>query len=198
MHTWCPRHSSMSGQFQHQIVSFCDLFSIFYSHSRCELCNKTFPTGKLLSVHKFRHKTFQCDYCGKTLNSKSAIIHHLFTNHVKTDPTHKCDICNKKFQLQSLLKCHKYAAHRNKIARVTCELCGKFFYAQFFLNKHMITAHTDKSERLAMRKQCEFCGEWLLSKSGIYYHKQVSKKKQYSTHSTPYVMHILYFGTASY
>lgn len=27
-------------------------------------------------------------------------------------------------------------------------------------------SHTDKSERLAQRKQCEHCGEWLLTKSG--------------------------------
>lgn len=34
-------------------------------------------------------------------------------------------------------------------------------------------SHTDKSERLAQRKQCEHCGEWLMTKSGIYYHEQI-------------------------
>ena len=44
----------------------------------------------------------------------------------------------------------------------------------------MVTAHTDKSVRLAMRKQCEHCGEWLLSKSGIYYHKQVNEDNKFT------------------
>lgn len=33
-------------------------------------------------------------------------------------------------------------------------------------------SHAKESERLAARKQCEWCGEWLLTKSGIYYHHQ--------------------------
>lgn len=34
-------------------------------------------------------------------------------------------------------------------------------------------SHTDKSERLAQRKQCAHCHEWLWTKSGIYYHEQI-------------------------
>lgn len=127
--------------------------------------------------HRHRHKQFICDYCGKIYHNKDSILHHLFTNHVSSEPKFECQICHKKFQLQALLKNHMYAVHREKKASVTCEICGKSFYAKFFLNKHMVTAHTDRSERLAMRKQCEHCGEWLLSKSGIYYHKQVTKNK---------------------
>lgn len=33
----------------------------------------------------------------------------------------------------------------------------------------------DKSVRLAQRQRCEHCGEWLMSKSGIYYHEQIHK-----------------------
>lgn len=118
------------------------------------------------------HKPFICDYCRKSFRSKGAITRHLFSNHVNAEPKFECEICQKKFQLESLLKNHTYAVHREKKASVTCEICGKSFVAQFFLNKHMLT-HTDKSERLAMRKQCEHCGEWLMTKSGIYYHKQL-------------------------
>lgn len=65
-----------------------------------------------------------------------------------------------------------YAVHRDKKRSVTCEICGKSFYVKFHLDKHMLS-HTDKSERLAQRKQCEHCGEWLMTKSGIYYHEQI-------------------------
>lgn len=63
--------------------------------------------------------------------------------------------------------------HRNKKPSITCEICGRSFYAKFHLEKHLRT-HSDKSERLAERKQCDHCGEWLMTRSGIYYHKQVS------------------------
>lgn len=77
-----------------------------------------------------------------------------------------------RFQLPCLLKNHMYSVHREKKHSVTCEICGKSFYVKFHLDKHMLS-HTDKSERLAQRKQCEHCGEWLMTKSGIYYHEQI-------------------------
>lgn len=70
------------------------------------------------------------------------------------------------------MKNHKYAVHREKKRSVTCEICGKSFYTMFHLQKHLLS-HTDKSERLTERTQCEYCGEWLMSKSGIYYHEQI-------------------------
>lgn len=79
---------------------------------------------------------------------------------------------NSRFQLEILLKNHTYAVHREKKHSVTCEICGKSFYVKFHLDKHMLS-HTDKSERLTQRKQCEYCGEWLMTKSGIYYHEQI-------------------------
>lgn len=132
----------------------------------------------MLFQHKlYKHKLLYCEHCSRSFQRKSAMIHHLLSSHVKSvDPTHECDSCQKKFLTKTSLKSHKYAVHRQKVARVTCELCGQSFYAKYFLNKHIVTAHTDKSERLAMRKQCEFCGEWLLTKSGVFYHKQVMGK----------------------
>lgn len=92
---------------------------------------------------------------------------------MKSEPKWACEFCHKKFQTRSLLKAHNYGVHRKKTASVTCHLCGKSFYTPFYLNKHKIIAHTDKSERLVMREQCSVCGEWLLTKSGIFYHKQL-------------------------
>lgn len=71
-----------------------------------------------------------------------------------------------------LLKNHMYAVHREKKRSVTCEKCGKSFICKFHLDKHMLS-HTDKFERLSQKKQCEHCGEWLLTKSGIFYHQQI-------------------------
>lgn len=68
-----------------------------------------------------------------------------------------------------------YSAHREKKAIVTCEICGKSFTVRAHFEKHL-ESHTDRSERLAHRKQCEHCGEWLMTKSGMYYHEQVGVK----------------------
>lgn len=90
----------------------------------------------------------------------------------------KCHIVPTKFvPTMVIYKCFHLAAHREKKRRVTCELCGKSFFAKTYLDRHMLTTHTDKSERLAMREQCKYCGEWLMTKGGIYYHKQVISKK---------------------
>lgn len=146
---------------------------------RCEVCSKRLATRRLMLQHRRQHrltmnKQFICHYCGKSCRDKGAITRHLFTNHVNSEPKFECQICQKKFQLQSLLKNHTYAVHREKKRCITCEICGKSFYTKFHLDKHMLS-HTDKSERLAMRKQCEHCGEWLMTKSGIYYHEQVNR-----------------------
>lgn len=77
-----------------------------------------------------------------------------------------------RFQLVSLLRNHYYSVHREKKANVTCEVCGKSFSVKANFEKHMLS-HVDKSERLAQRKQCEHCGEWLMTKSGIYYHEKI-------------------------
>lgn len=72
----------------------------------------------------------------------------------------------------SLLQNHTYSVHREKKSNVTCEFCGKSFSVKANFDKHMIL-HVDKSLRLAQRKQCNHCGEWLMTRSGIYYHEQI-------------------------
>ncbi|XP_031634974.1 zinc finger protein 91-like [Contarinia nasturtii] len=143
----------------------------------CDQCDKTFTTRVILVQHKRRHrltlnKNFVCDYCGKCVRDKDAMLRHMFTNHVDVEPTHECNICHKKFRLPQLLKNHFYSVHREKKVIFVCDICGKAFHVKFHLDKHMLNKHTDKSERLIERKQCEYCGEWLLTKSGIFYHHQ--------------------------
>lgn len=65
-----------------------------------------------------------------------------------------------------------YAVQREKKMKASCEICGKAFAIKAHLKKHMLS-HIDKSERLAQRQQCAHCGEWLWSKSGMYYHEQI-------------------------
>ncbi|XP_031627535.1 zinc finger protein 883-like isoform X2 [Contarinia nasturtii] len=144
---------------------------------KCDTCGKTFQTGVRLTRHKRRHrmsieKRYICHFCGKSCIDKHAITRHLFSNHVTSEPEYECDVCPKKYHLASMLKYHKYSVHRERKPNFCCEICGKDFYVKFHLDKHMLHKHTDKSERLIERKQCEYCGDWLLSKSNVFYHHQ--------------------------
>lgn len=102
----------------------------------------------------------------------------------------------------SLLKSHKLS-HQAKKCIGTCEICGKGFYTNFHLAKHQNEFHRDKSERLHESKQCAVCHEWLLTKSGVFYHQQLhtsgvhicefedckqefSNRVQYLTHKRKY------------
>lgn len=78
------------------------------------------------------------------------------------------------FRLVALLRNHYYSVHREKKAHVTCEICGKHFNVKANFHKHMLQ-HVEKSERLAQRKQCDQCGEWLMTKSGMYYHETIHR-----------------------
>lgn len=166
---------------------------------RCEICNKFFADRKKFYLHKRRHDqastiSFTCDYCGRKFRSKETIRRHLFVMHIETDPKFECDICHKRyviffyndffknfytlyysrFQLKTLLRNHQYSVHREKKANLSCEFCGKMFNVKAIFEKHMLL-HGDKTKRLAHRKQCDHCGEWLLTKSGLYYHEVIHK-----------------------
>lgn len=80
---------------------------------------------------------------------------------------------NCSFPVIDSLRSHMNSVHREKKPIVTCEICGKSFSLRAHLKMHMQT-HVDKSERLFQQRQCEHCGEWLMSKSGVYYHEQVA------------------------
>lgn len=139
-------------------------------------------------------KSFICDVCGKAFSTKDTVSRHIFAIHVDSDPKFECEFCHKRcvltfikthtqlflinfhlvirFQIKCLLTNHIITVHSEKQPKVTCEYCGKGFHVKAHLRKH-IQSHKDKSERLAQRKQCKYCGEWLLTSSGVYYHEQI-------------------------
>lgn len=90
----------------------------------------------------------------------------------KFNSTNSSILLSHRFRLDLLLKAHMYSVHTEKRPKVTCEICGKTFPIKAHLKKHMLS-HENKAERLAQRQQCAHCGEWLLTKSGIYYHEQI-------------------------
>lgn len=175
-----------------QLYFRCDVCNkVIYSKARLHQHKKRHVIGL---------KPYICDYCKKCFTHKTALERHLLTIHVDSDPLFECEICSKRydfrindsndflilklylfpkkkhfffrFQLAITLRNHKYNVHREKKPKVTCEICGKQFINNAALSKHM-HCHEDASEKLARSTQCEHCGEWLVSKSGIYYHEQI-------------------------
>ncbi|XP_055317616.1 zinc finger protein 28-like [Sitodiplosis mosellana] len=145
---------------------------------KCDMCPKVFTTQKSITRHKRQHrmtmnKSFICDYCQKPCRDKLAITRHIFNKHMEDlERKFACDICDKKFHLLKLLTRHIYAAHREKKRNHTCEICGKSFFTNYHLEKHKLQ-HLDKSERLVEGTKCQHCGEWIATKSGVFYHQQI-------------------------
>lgn len=149
----------------------------------CDICGKSFRdketiTRHLFTTHVDSEPKFECETCHKRYKVQLMKIFFLkllfwieytFLSNRNDNNQHNIFF---RFQLASLLKNHCYSVHREKKAIVTCEICGKSFSVKANFEKHMLS-HSDKSERLAQRKQCEHCGEWLMTKSGIYYHEQI-------------------------
>ncbi|XP_055317609.1 transcription factor grauzone-like isoform X2 [Sitodiplosis mosellana] len=144
---------------------------------KCDICRKTFATRMNLVKHKHRHyltksKSFICDYCKRACRDKEQMVRHMFTKHKFVEAKFECKICHKMFQIESLLKTHMYTVHREKKSIGTCEICGKSFNTIYLLDKHKLQ-HIDKSERLIERTQCEHCGDWIATSSGLFYHQQI-------------------------
>lgn len=57
----------------------------------------------------------------------------------------------------------------HSVARI-CEICGKSCRTKKMLQIHL-ASHIDREQKNGI--QCKWCGEWLQSNSGIYYHKQL-------------------------
>lgn len=68
---------------------------------------------------------------------------------------------------------HYWRIHPKTQRIFTCEVCGKTYNEKVKLKNHMMS-HKDKSERLEVRRQCEICGEWLMTRTSYYNHKEVN------------------------
>lgn len=109
----------------------------------CPVCGKELANEIKLHMHIWHHKTsalknYVCDYCGDRFPTKTLVLRHIVTKHVKL-PSHTfiCQYCGKEFRVRSHLKVHvdRHEGNYNH----QCEYCPSRFISGSKLQRHMVT-----------------------------------------------------------
>lgn len=114
---------------------------------RCEKCQRTFSTKKVLTRHvRETHEqdaTFSCPECGKTFSRNSNLLRHMAVHRAEKggdneDRKHVCSHCNARFRQKCHLTEH-LLIHTG--TRFPCKACDKTFSRMQTLKSHMLTVH---------------------------------------------------------
>uniref|UniRef100_A0A182WG35 C2H2-type domain-containing protein n=1 Tax=Anopheles minimus TaxID=112268 RepID=A0A182WG35_9DIPT len=105
----------------------------------CDFCGKMVID---ISYHYFTHETeptFACSYCPAKIKTRSSLLAHVKTVHLKTI-TKTCEICGKGFVHHKTYRYHM-SAHKNEGNTYECKLCARTFshptgYQQHFKKFH--------------------------------------------------------------
>ncbi len=144
----------------HELTSFIshrmDSWRYSTDEFRCEQCDKTFSTKKILNRHirelhisKLIGGEIPCDKCGKTFSRQSNLIRHIAAVHSESDQQknykHCCHVCGAKFKQ----KCHLNEHSLIHIGvRHICSHCGHSFSRAQSLKLHISTHHTHKGNNI--------------------------------------------------
>jgi len=88
------------------------------NHQKCNICNLSFNSKKLLTSHMKIHtsknkETFACDICKKPYKRKSYFTKHLLL-HVGNNPF-ICTVCKKTFSDKKNLNIHKRTHSKKRV-----------------------------------------------------------------------------------
>lgn len=111
-------------------------------------------------------KTYCCDICKKSYNSKSTIIRHLQIHNVNRP--YSCKICKKKFICAGLIKPHMRVHTGEK--PFACPICDKLFSYKYNMQRHH--ERHNKIKRL----KCPVCNKRFPMECRLKYHMRVHTK----------------------
>ncbi|XP_063055895.1 zinc finger protein 62 homolog [Engraulis encrasicolus] len=116
---------------------------------------------------------YQCDVCGKILNSKYSLTAHKQLNsdekpHAckREKVTHQCDVCGKILSKKESLISHK-RLHTGE-RPYACKQCDRAFRHHSNFMKHQITHSATRP-----RFECDVCGKQVLAKKSLIMHKSL-------------------------
>ena len=105
---------------------------------KCENCDQSFKTKKMLIDHQITHQELCCNVCQTTFATNKELIGHLNLHHIQ------CPQCKVYFENEQIFGEHKSKDH-NKIIKFTCNLCNKTLDASISLKNHVLMQHEKKS-----------------------------------------------------
>ncbi|ODM99703.1 putative zinc finger protein, partial [Orchesella cincta] len=104
---------------------------------KCDICDKSFQTGRNLRNHLSAHsqeRKYICEVCGVSYRHKVGLEAHVAIHN--GEPKFQCEICNKIFTQKSGLQRHS-ALHTGK-HQFQCDLCGKQFLHHSSFSSHKL------------------------------------------------------------
>ena len=135
---------------------------------KCDQCDKTFWTDKLLRVHRLKHMRFQdgtygCDYCEYKTEFSSRLNAHIESVHLGVK-RHLCEVCSMGFYTRKGLLTH-YMTHTGE-KKFKCIICEKSFQTKQYLETH-IRIHTGEKPFT-----CDTCGKSFNDQAYFTKHKR--------------------------
>ena len=146
-----------------------DVQEIEVGKVHCDKCNKDFDKpAKLvrhLNVdHQMKYQ-FECETCGKALQSKEGYKSHMLTH--KEEQKIACTKCDATFTLKKSLKAHMKQFHLapgKKLPPVKCGYCPKEFKYKGLARQHELGCELNPNREEHVCNMCGQGGFWLKKK----------------------------------
>ncbi|XP_025989393.1 zinc finger protein 2 homolog isoform X2 [Solenopsis invicta] len=134
---------------------------------RCNICNKIFSKRATLLNHERVHgddKFYECDECGKKLATKSSLMYHKKSMHLRERP-HMCHYCGDSFVSREARLIHE-RIHTGERPYV-CKVCNMQYRCSSNLSQHM-KIHTGLKPH-----KCRFCNKDFARKGTLIVHERI-------------------------
>ncbi|KAG5669511.1 hypothetical protein PVAND_017398 [Polypedilum vanderplanki] len=136
----------------------------------CDHCPKKYFVKKCIITHlKSKHQKgkeikFECDFDGKTFETKQKLYQHMKNHHLIQFK--ECQICGEKTKR---LDRHMKQVHATETDKIQCQICNKIYKNQSALKIHLKTHNK--------QHQCQVCGRKFPNSARLKEHQKIHENQ---------------------
>ena len=160
-----------------------DLFETVFSTEKslqiqCEVCNNSMAKGSLSrhmkTFHGAKGKKWECEDCGKFLQSKSRLMQHQYKHTLNALPVEgfSCKLCKYVTTAQEYLRQHTRRVHIETEGSWVCTLGKCSANPKSFINHLLLAKHQQDHKTVP----CPECGKVFGAKRNMVKHMMFTKK----------------------